>query len=773
VVLAGCKEARLRRKGIGMLERFARSGSRRVFAAAALVMLASATALAQDVPDAGAPVPSDAGALPAETVETAGAPPPPAPPAPPGPPPTIAPESAPASEEPPADTHVYETVVRGRRPMTAASSLTVRDRDLLLRPHPRPADILHVTPGLFVVQHAGGGKANQYFLRGFDADHGSDVALFVDGVPVNMVSHGHGQGYADLHWLIPEVVERVEVYKGPYFAEYGDFATAGAINLVTRRSFELSQVSLGGGMFNTYRGLVVASPHLEGWRPFIAAEVYGTDGPFENGEDLKRFNLFGRVTREIDTRSSFSLTLTSYGGGWNASGQVPLREVEAARLDRFGSIDPTEGGNSQRHSVYATYRALPADDSEFLLTAYLAHYRLALFSNFTFFSRDPVNGDMIEQNDVRTLMGLRSSYRFLRRAGGIAFDTTFGAQLRNDLISNALHYNHERERLSTIVDADVREGSLAVWGQEDVTWTRWLRSVVGLRADYFGFDVSDNLEDTSTTGTRTSGVRDAAFVSPKASLILSPLRELDFYLNFGMGFHSNDARGVVRGVDPVTPLTRAIGGEIGARTRLFDRLDLAAAFFVLDLESEIVWVGDEGVTEARGPTRRLGGEFELRLKILPWLFADGDVTVSRATFTENPGNANAVALAPTLVVSGGVSARHPDGYFGRLGVFAIGDRPATEDRFLTAEGFWRVDATLGYRYKDLLELAVTGQNLFNVAWREAQFANVSRLPSETSPSSCPAGTRPVEDGGTFLGCEDVHFTPGAPINVQATATLFF
>lgn len=744
----------------------------------ALVTCANAMALAQEIPDAGpsensfdASVPSaepaayDAGPAPLPTLPL-----PPAPVAEPAPPPP----SAATSDGPVADERAqYETVVVGRRPMTAASSLTVRDRDFLLRPRSRPADILQVTPGLFVVQHAGGGKANQYFLRGFDADHGSDIALFVDGVPVNLVSHGHGQGYADLHWLIPEVVERVEVYKGPYFAEFGDFATAGAIHLVTRRSFDLNHVSFTGGMFDTYRGLVVVSPRSEHWQSFLAAEVYGTDGPFENEENLQRFNLFGRVTRDIDDRSRVSLTLTSYGAGWNASGQIPQREVAAGRLDRFGSVDPTEGGHSQRHSVYATYRALPTETSEFWLTAYLAHYRLALFSNFTFFSRDPVNGDMIEQNDGRTLMGLRSSYRVLRRIAEMTFDTSVGAQIRNDLISNALHYDRERERLATIVDAEVREGSLAAWAQEDVTWNRWLRSVVGVRADYFGFDVNDRLEDTSTLGTRTSGVRDSLLFSPKASLVLSPLRELDVYLNFGMGFHSNDARGVVRNVEPVTPLTQALGGEIGVRTRLLDRFDLAAAFFVLDLESEVVWVGDEGVTEARGPTRRLGGELEARLRILPWLYADADFTLSRATFTENPGNASAVALAPTMIVSGGISARHPHGYFGRLGLFAIGDRPATEDRFLEAEGFWRLDATVGYRHRDSFEIVLAGQNLTNQDWREAQFAHVSRLSSETSPASCPPGTRAVEEGGTFLGCEDVHFTPGVPVNVQATLTLFF
>lgn len=675
---------------------------------------------------------------------------------------------------PPSPEEGTEVVVTGRRSMTAASSTTIRDRDFALRPHPRPADILSVTPGLYVVQHAGGGKANQYFLRGFDADHGTDVALSVDGVPVNLVSHGHGQGYADMHWVIPELVQRIEVHKGPYFAEHGDFATAGAIDLVTRRSFEQSQVSLTAGMFDTYRGLVIASPRFDAWKPLVAGEIYATNGPFEHGEKLDRYNVFAKVTRTFggETPSDLALHFTSYGSGWNASGQLPLREVRAGRLDRFGSLDPTEGGHSQRHGVYGTYRAFPTPDSSFTLLAYLTHYRLNLFSNFTFASRDPENGDMIEQSDTRTISGLAGGYRVVQRAAGMTFGTSFGVRVRNDSIRNGLFDSRERERLSRVLDGNVREGSLALHAEEDVTWTPWLRSVAGLRADYFGFQVDDRLEDLSATGTRTSGVRQAALVSPKASLILTPAAELELYLNFGMGYHSNDARGVVRSANPVTPLTRATGYESGARVHLFDRLDLAAVVFGLDLDSEMVWVGDEGTTEARGPTRRLGAEFEARLEILPWLFADADFSVTRARFRRIAGGADAVPLAPTRVGSGGLSVRHPDGYFGRLGAFHLADRPANEDRFFTAEGFTRLDATAGYRHR-AFEVSVTAQNLMNVEWREAQFANVSRLPSETDGSSCPAGTRAVTEGGAFQGCEDVHFTPGAPVNVQATATLFF
>jgi outer membrane receptor protein involved in Fe transport len=320
-------------------------------------------------------------------------------------------------------------------------------------------------------------------------------------------------------------------------------------------------------------------------------------------------------------------------------------------------------------------------------------------------------------------------------------------------------------------DASVREGSLGLYAQEDITFTPWLRAVLGLRGDLFGFDVDDHLEDLGTQDTKSSGVRQASRVSPKASLVFGAIPATELYLNAGAGFHSNDARGVVRQPDPVTPMTQARGYELGARTRLFDALDLAGSFFLLDLDSELVWAGDEGTTEARGPTRRRGLEAEARLRILPWLFADADLTVSRATFVGNAGNADAVALAPKLIVAGGISARHPGGTYGRVGVIHLGDRPATEDRVLTAEGFTRVDATVGYR-ASWFEATLGLQNVLNTEWREAQFANVSRLPDETGPESCPEGTRPAGEDA-FQGCEDMHFTPGAPFNAQASITLFF
>jgi outer membrane receptor protein involved in Fe transport len=667
--------------------------------------------------------------------------------------------AAPVSAHDSAALELPELRALGTRPLTAASSQTLRDRDFALRPMLKPSDLLKVTPGLFTGQHAGGGKANQYFIRGFDIDHGTDLALWVDGMPVNKVSHGHGQGYADLHFIIPELFERVEVNKGPYFAEYGDFATAGAVRMVTRENITESFAELRGGMFGNYRFLGVYAGPDSLHRPVLAAEVHRSDGPFENPEDLERYNLFFRSSLTRSATSSLDLTLMSYGADWNGSGQIPARLVEAGTLDRFGSVDPSEGGNSQRHSAQLRMRSAPSAESDWQATAYLINYRLAMYSNFTFLAGDSVNGDQFEQNDRRWVAGFNAKYRTVGHALGRHWTTTLGLDLRNDLIQNALGPSVQRRRIGETVDAEIREGSMGLHLQEEVNPLPWLRLVGGLRADYFGFDVTDRLSAISDSAPKTSGVRSASVVSPKANAIMGPFRKTELFLNYGHGFHSNDARGVVRGVDPALPLAQAIGYEVGLRTAIIPRVDLAAALWALDLESELVWIGDAGITEPRGETERRGLDLEARVRILDWLWADADLTLSDAIFTGNAGNAGAVALAPTRTLAGGLSARHPSGFTGSLRMQHLADRPATEDERLTAEGFTVVDLGLGWRWRNL-EAEVNVANLFDTEWREAQFANESRAPGE--PALDPANPR-----------EDIHFVPGTPLQVQGGVRVYF
>ncbi|MDW8363306.1 MAG: TonB-dependent receptor [Myxococcales bacterium] len=657
----------------------------------------------------------------------------------------------------------YGARARVRRPRTAASASTVRALDLRLRPRVRPFDILMAVPGMYVAQHAGGGKANQYFLRGFDADHGTDVALSVDGIPVNMVSHGHGQGYADLHFVIPELVERVEVRKGPYFAEDGDFATAGAIDLHLAETLDESVLSVTGGLYESWRLLGAISGASALGRGLLAAEVAGAEGPFDYGEDLRRYNVLGRLTTPVGS-GRLVLTAASYAARWDASGQLPLRAVTSGLVDRFGALDPLEGGDGDRHALSVAYRHGGDEEDELELMAWALRYRLSLFSNFTFFSAHPDLGDMIHQRDERTMSGLRARWQRDLRLGRLTLRTLAGVGARADSIDASLGWATGREDRERIVDAHIEQRSIAAFAETDAAWDAWLHLILGLRADFFTFDVRDEL------GMRAARSHAAERLSPKASLVLAPTREVDAYLNFGMGYHSNDARAVVAGG---TPLARAVGGEVGARLRWLERFDVALAAFLLDLESEIVWVGDEGTTEASGATRRMGLELEARARLLPWLYADLDVTLVRARFVDEPEGADEVPLAPRLLLNGGLSARHPSGIYGRVGLFHMGARPATEDGFIEARGMTRLDAVAGYRGRGY-EIALSGSNLLDADVYEAQFATVSRLRGEDGPEDCPAGTRAsVADDGTFEGCEDLSFTPGWPIDVRLTASVYF
>ena len=666
------------------------------------------------------------------------------------------------------------------RPISAASARSVRDRDLKLRPILRPGDLFRVTPGLMIVQHAGGGKANQYLLRGFDADHGTDIALSLDGVPINMVSHAHGQGYADANFIIPELVERVEVSKGPYFVENGDFSTAGSVNLVTGDHPE-SYVSLAGGSFDTLRTVAIAAPSVSpNLHPLVAAEVMHTDGPFENPENFNKLNLYGKLTYDIDENQKLSWGASHYTGSWNGSGQLPDRAVRSGLVKFFGSLDPSEGGITNRQNLFASYSLRPSALSEFNAMFYLTRYDFSLYSNFTFLSRDPVNGDQIEQRDNRTIYGARSSYRWLKPWRSLLFDSSVGGSARADSIDNALSYTNKRERLATVKSDHVYEASVSAWAKQEMQIGSWVRLVAGLRADQFTFQVNDQLEDLSTIGSRSSGVRSRLLLSPKTSAIVSPGKTTDVFLNFGYGFHSNDARGVVLSQQPVTPLTSTRGYELGARMRVLGgRLESSLALWGIDVDSETVWVGDEGVTESGGATRRIGVEWEARWQILPWLFADADVTLADAKFRVNAGNGNAVALAPRLTGSGGLSALHPAGWRAALRGLYIASRPTTEDRFLQAEATAVVDAFAAYRWRSL-ELAVNIENVLNRRYKSAQFATITRVPGEAPTdapapqTACPTGTRvALAENGNFSGCEDVAFSPGNPLNLRITGSYYF
>ncbi len=460
-----------------------------------------------------------------------------------------------------------------------------------------------------------------------------------------MVSHAHGQGYADLHFVIPETLETIDVYKGPYFAEFGNLAPAGVLQLRLRESFDENFIRFQGGSFGARRVVVGFSPQLERGRGLIALEGLATDGPFLSPQKLHRANLITRWTVPLGRNrpgvdEKLHLLATAYDGRWNASGQIPHREVEAGRLDRFGSLDPSEGGDTRRLNFALAHQRLW---SNHILKSqlYAVRYDLDLYSNFTFFERDPENGDGILQRDRRWMRGGRTQYSYLHRLGGRSAMATAGMDWRQDHIRNGLFYQAQREVFGTALDSRVLERNTGFYWQEEVVVTSWLKAIVGVRHDRFRFEAGG------------LGGQSRSFTGPKASLILSPSkdRSLDLFFNYGRGFHSNDARAVVQEPGGVA-LAAANGYEIGLRRKLVERLEISAAYWMLDLAGELVWVGDEGATELRGSTRRHGPEVEIKWRISRNLYWDANMSRNAAFFRAGGGR---VPRAPNLLAGSGLS----------------------------------------------------------------------------------------------------------------------
>jgi hypothetical protein len=658
----------------------------------------------------------------------------------------------PASEPTTMPTPGETITIHEETPPEAASSIHLDQQALQSRPHTTPSDLLRGVPGFVVAQHAGGGKADQLFLRGFDADHGTDVAIFVDGVPANMPSHGHGQGYADTHWLIPETVASIDAHKGPYSARFGDFYTAGAVEMKTIDHVDGLQLQLTGGTeFDgpaafrdpTYRIVALTSPRFAGGDALIAGEMFYTDGPFENPQRFRRMNLLGKWSGDA-AGGTLTVATTAYTAGWNASGQIPARAVDDGMIGRFGSIDPTEGGQSSRASASVTW-----ERGGFRAQTFIVDYNLRLFSDFTLFARDPVNGDEIEQDDARTIYGVDLSYARRHPLGVFSV----GAQARADDVAASLWHDAARVRLSDCfsdgvnpcIDTNARIRDLSLWAEDDAQLRPWLRAIAGVRGDFFTWNVDDLNPRTVDTPQTTAGVAQSAIVSPKLSLV-GIFGAVQLFANAGTGFHSNDARAAVQ-ANGGGALAQAAGAEIGARLG-WRRVKLAAALWYLHLSSEQVWNGDEGTTEPAGATVRYGLDTDAVWEATPWLSVDANVEIAHASFVANAGNGNALALAPKLLGGGGVTF-HRGGTMIALRGRGIGPRPANDSNTLTADGYFILDLvaaeTIG-RWR----FGLTIDNLLDSAWREAQFAETSRLPGEPAP------------------VEDVHFTPGTPFVAYLT-----
>ena len=645
-----------------------------------------------------------------------------------------------------------EVTVSIERSYSAASDAEFRAADLQLRPRNSAQDMLRVVPGLFIAQHAGGGKAEQIFLRGFDCDHGTDINISVDDAPVNMISHGHGQGYADLHFVIPETIERVDVAKGPYFARFGDLATAGAVVFNTFDVLKENIVKFETGTaqysseiknraFSTFRGLALVQAPFSSDKlnAYFGAEVYSTNGYFDLPQNFKRLNLIAKATGDLGDDGKLSASIMTFSSGWNANGQIPERAVAQGLISRFGSIDSTEGGATSRTTGIIKYSS--GGPSPFTLTGSLTDYRFRLYSDFTFLANDSVRGDEIEQTDERTIFALRGESLKTWEFGTAILKTRIGANLRSDDIQVGLFHDSARSRLSTTVDALVHQRQIGPYAEQEIVFPG-IRIQAGIRLDYFNFDVTNRLNQSQ----QPNGIVQALLASPKLNVAVPIGDRITLFGNSGFGFHSNDARAVVSAHNDST-IPRAFGAELGARIgKISDFISGSISAWRLDLESEFVWGGDDGTTSAAGRTRRQGIDLELRVTPFEWLAFGGDMTIAKGYLRDAPIGQNYIPLAPNLTLTANALA-HVDQFSAALRLRMIDDRPATEDNSIRAKGYSVFDLSTSYRF-GTIEVFANIENLFNVAWNEAQFDTDARLKGEAGITS------------------DLHFTAGTPRSIR-------
>ena len=646
--------------------------------------------------------------------------------------------------------------ISGNLQPTAASERQISGEELNARPVSRVGEVLEAVPGLIVTQHSGEGKANQYFLRGFNLDHGTDLAITVDGMPVNMPTHGHGQGYADINFLIPELIQSVDVRKGPYFADKGDFASAGAVDINYLNGLPKNIAEITVGSFGYQRAMAAGSTKVGDGTLLAAFEANKYNGPWDVPDNIRKLNGVLRYSQGTAT-DGFSLTAMAYSNGWNSTDQVAQRAIDQGLIDRYGSLNPTDGGTSSRFSLSGSW-AQSSDYGQTKLNAYVIRSSLQLYNDFTYFLDDPVNGDQFSQTDRRTVYGVDASHAFDVRIAGIDTQTRVGVQTRYDDINVGLFKTAQREILSTVRNDQVQEGSVALWADTTARWTDWLRTTVGIREDYFAGHV---LSDTP----QNSGNAQAAMTSPKAGIVLGPWAKTEFYGNAGFGLHSNDIRGATITVDPndkVTPLervpllVRSKGAELGIRTKAIDGLTSSLAVFVLDFDSELLFVGDAGTTEPSRPSRRVGVEWTNQYKVLPWMSFDFDLAYTRARFTDFDPVGNFIPGAPAWVASGGVTFGRDTGWFGSLRARYFGPRPLIEDDSVRSMSSFIVNARAGYKFDNGMRLQLDVLNLFNAQTNQIEYYYLSRLPGE-----------PID------GVGDRHVHPAEPLAVRLTLAATF
>ena len=662
---------------------------------------------------------------------------------------------------------IITVVATGVSQMTAASEGDVSQAQLASQPLLRPGAVLENVPGLIVTQHSGEGKANQYFLRAFNLDHGTDLATEIDDMPVNMPTHAHGQGYSDLNFLIPELVSYLHFKKGPYYSDEGDFATAGAVRMGLRSQIDTS-ATLGFGQNGYRRALLTGAFPLGAGELLAAGEAYQNDGPFDVPDDYNKINGVLRY-HHGDDRNYWTLTGMAYSGRWNSTDQVAQRAIDEGLISRFGSLNPTDGGETSRASL-SFNRVRRTDTEQSQVSAYVIRYKLDLWSTFTYYLKDPVNGDQMLQHDDRVVYGVKASKTWYTQLGNVPVTNVVGLQARVDDIKDVgIFPTFQRQIIRTRQDARVVESNAAVYAESSVQWRDWLRMAVGLREDQFDFDVTDKMLNADNSCNLSSdslgcdtGTKRASIFSPKLGMVLGPWAKTSFFINLADGYHSNDARGVTRSTQnpnngPVTPLTRATSAEIGLASAPLAGWTTTLDVFKLKLKSELVFSGDAGVTSPNGSTTRTGLEWGNAFRFNRWLSGDLNAAVSKARFDQNApaddlgcGDADPahpctppigivgrhIPNSPTNVIDAGLTATEGEsGWFGAVRGRHFGEAPLVEDNSARSPAYTTVDLQVGYRNGRNWTVALDVFNALGVKWNDIAYYYASRLKSEALPQA--------------------------------------
>ena len=636
--------------------------------------------------------------------------------------------------------------------LDSASAGSVSRQQLEARTVYRPGELLEAAPGVLVTQHSGEGKANQFFLRGFNLDHGTDLRTTVDDMPVNQRSHAHGQGWTDLNFLMPELAARLDYKKGPYSAREGDFASAGSASVTYANRLARGIASISGGHDGYRRAMTAASPEAFGGNLLYALELLHKDGPFTNPEDYRKVNAVLRYSRGY-ANNGFSVAAMAYRGRWNASDQIPQRAVDRGAIGRFDTVDASDGGEAERYSLSGTWRR-SATDSASKVNAFVIRNRTDLYSNFTYFLNDPVNGDQFAQPDRRVTSGLNATHSWHLHGATRATDITAGVQLQNDNIFNGLYNTRERRRLSVTREDHVVESSAGVFLEAATQWNTLLRTTAGLRSDRYRFKVrSDRVEN--------SGRARDHLASPSLSVVLAPAAATELYFNIGAGFHSNDARGTTAAIDPASGeaverspgLVRSRGIEAGVRIEPRKGLQTSVAAYRLTFDSELAYLGDAGATEAGLPSVRHGVELSNRYKPAKWLSIDLDLAYARARARGAAPGQQHIAGAVEGVGQLGVTVDRRGAWSGSANLRYAGPRPLAEDNSVRSGGGSTVNGRIGYRVNSRLRLELEGFNLLDRRDAAISYFYRSRLPGESEAR------------------DDVHFHPLEPRNFRVAALM--